>query len=88
MAETVHLEFAGPFASGDLIEYLAARGLTARTAGTGDCCELEVDFATSADERLRSAIRQALRGWIADRDGSQVVAEVGADRFVLRPPGE
>ena len=88
MAQSVHVELAGARTCGELIEYLGARGLTGRLVESNDRCELEVELAVDADERLRSDVRQALRGWVAERDGSLVLAEVGGGGFLLRPPGE
>jgi hypothetical protein len=88
MAETVHVELAGVRTCGRLVEYLGAQGLKSRLVETNEHCELEVEYTVDTDERLRNDVRHALRGWVADRDGSLVLAEVGDGRFLLRPAGE
>ena len=88
MAETVHLELTGPRTCGQLIEYLGACGLTGRLVETNEHCELEVECTDDPDEPLREEVRQALRSWVAERDGSLIAAEVGKGQFVLRTPAE
>ena len=88
MADTVHLELTGPRACGELIEYLGARGLVGSLVETNDRCELEVEYADDPGERLCAEVRRALRSWVAERDGSLIVAEFGRGQFVLRSPAE
>ena len=88
MAETIHVELPARRDGEALVEYMRARGLAGTMIQADGSCALEVGYDVEREEQLRSDVRDALRDWVAERDSSLVLAEVGAGRFLLRPPGE
>lgn len=88
MADTIHVELPARRDGEDLVGYMSARGLAGTVIEADGACELEVDFRVEREEQLRNEVREALRDWVAERNGSLVLAEVEVGRFMLRPPGE
>ncbi len=87
-SDTISLELAGPRECSDLVEFLAGRGLTASLRETNDHCRLEIRLTQSPRALLRTAVRQALNAWLAERETPLVLAEEADDGYVLRPPSD
>lgn len=87
-APTLAVEVAAPGACAGLVESLAARGLRGTMADEGDRCVLRVAYAVDPAERLHREVRDALEGWLSDRDLPLVLAAGEGDGYVLRPAAD
>ena len=88
MVEAVHVEFPCSCDAADLVEFLAARGLTASVTGRDDHCELEVRYAVDPEVRLHRDVEAALAAWLEEGSHPLVPALNREHEYVLRPPAD
>jgi hypothetical protein len=72
----------------ELVDFLAARGLTASLVSTNDHCEIEIREAVDPEERLRRECDTALRGWLAQHEPPLIPVWSRERGYVLRPPAD
>jgi hypothetical protein len=88
MVDPVHVEFPCSCDADDLVEFLAARGLTASVTRSADHCELEVRHAVDPDARLHRDVETALAAWLEEGSHPLVPALNREHEYVLRPPAD